>query len=244
MFNFGIVFLWGDMQMDLKQMKELFWLNSLVIPPMVLEYYSKIGLDEVELAVLLHILSETNDRLKSRDISIDGFENKMSLSVFQIKSVVARLIEKNILGITKDKHGNDVFSLEGLWTRLFEAWNAEKSLGNKTVKNNLVSDFENEIGRKLSPIETQKLKSWSEEGFSDELILAALERAVYQRVLSFKYIDSILFSWRKKGISTLNEVIENDRRFKNNKIKSTHNHFLKDNNNNGEPDKFEDIYVT
>ena len=67
-------------------------------------------------------------------------------------------------------------------------------------------------GRSLVPAETAYIDKWrSEYGFSSEVITAACERtiqAIHQP--KFEYINSILTSWRKNHVSTLEDIARLD----------------------------------
>ena len=67
-------------------------------------------------------------------------------------------------------------------------------------------------GRSLVPAETAYIDKWrSEYGFSSEVITAACERtiqAIHQP--KFEYIDSILTSWKKNHVSTLEDIARLD----------------------------------
>jgi DNA replication protein len=75
--------------------------------------------------------------------------------------------------------------------------------------------FEQEFGRALSPIECQMLARWmDEDGYSEELIEAALREAVFCGKVNFRYIDRILFEWQRNNIRTAEEAVEYSRKFR------------------------------
>ena len=67
-------------------------------------------------------------------------------------------------------------------------------------------------GRSLVPAETAYIDKWrSDYGFSSEVITTACERtiqAIHQP--KFEYIDSILTSWKKNNVSTLEDIARLD----------------------------------
>lgn len=67
-------------------------------------------------------------------------------------------------------------------------------------------------GRSLVPAETAYIDKWrSDYGFSSEVITAACERtiqAIHQP--KFEYIDSILTSWKKNHVNTLEDIARLD----------------------------------
>ena len=65
---------------------------------------------------------------------------------------------------------------------------------------NIVTIFEEQFGRPLSPIELNIIKDWKESDYSDEMIVKALKEAVKSQVLNFRYVEGILNNWAKNGI--------------------------------------------
>ncbi|MDX1770521.1 MAG: DnaD domain protein, partial [Planococcaceae bacterium] len=67
--------------------------------------------------------------------------------------------------------------------------------------------FEQEFGRFLSPMESETISMWfDQDQLSPELIRAALKEAVLAQKMSLRYIDRILFEWKKKNVKTLSDV--------------------------------------
>lgn len=61
-------------------------------------------------------------------------------------------------------------------------------------------------GRSLSGMDYDTINAWLASDFSQELILGALDEANYNGVSSLRYIDKILFEWKKKNLKTMQEV--------------------------------------
>ena len=83
------------------------------------------------------------------------------------------------------------------------------NLGKETHDENILELIEQEFNRKLSPMESEYVKSWQNENYSDELIKEALKEASLYGVNNLRYIDKILFDWNKKGFKTKQDVINN-----------------------------------
>ena len=59
------------------------------------------------------------------------------------------------------------------------------------------------------------INNWLSSNYSEELILCALKEAVYNGSTSnLRYIEKILFEWKKKGIKNSEDVEKNKREFK------------------------------
>lgn len=71
----------------------------------------------------------------------------------------------------------------------------------------LVTDFERELGRFLSPFEIEDLqKTIEDDKVSVDLVRAALKEAVFNNKTNWKYIQAILRNWRREGITTVAQV--------------------------------------
>lgn len=68
-------------------------------------------------------------------------------------------------------------------------------------------------GRNLSATERSYVESWLDMGFDAEAIAVAYDRTVVKTgSLQWKYMNSILNSWHGKGLHTVDEITEGDRR--------------------------------
>lgn len=67
-------------------------------------------------------------------------------------------------------------------------------------------------GRSLVPTETAYIDKWrSEYGFSSDIITVACERTIQSiHQPKFEYIDSILTSWKKHNVSTIDDIAKLD----------------------------------
>lgn len=68
-------------------------------------------------------------------------------------------------------------------------------------------------GRELVKSELERINSWLDMGFSEEVISLAYERTVTNTgSLKWNYMDRILQSWKEKSLMTLQEIEEKDSR--------------------------------
>ena len=65
--------------------------------------------------------------------------------------------------------------------------------------------FQYEFNRLLTPLEKEFIDDWKKEGFSDDIIIKALKRAVYNSAVSFRYIYKILQSWKSQETNNVQE---------------------------------------
>lgn len=70
-----------------------------------------------------------------------------------------------------------------------------------TPEMDLLTMFEEEFGRSLSPMELNTIREWKESyGYQEDMIVMALKEAVKGQVLSFRYMEGILKNWAKNGV--------------------------------------------
>ena len=68
-------------------------------------------------------------------------------------------------------------------------------------------------GRELVKSELERINSWLDMGFTDEVIAIAYERTVTNTgALKWNYMDKILHSWKEKNLMTPQEIEEKDSR--------------------------------
>lgn len=125
---------------------------------------------------------------------LHAFNNLLKLDLIQLETV------KDGLNKRCEK-----ISLVPLYQAIFEKTEKEKRNENRET---IYDIFQKELGRKISPFEYDIVNNWLEKGYSDELILGALKEAVFNGVSSLRYIDKILYEWKKKGYKKMGDVTE------------------------------------
>ncbi|MBG9772025.1 DnaD domain protein [Brevibacillus laterosporus] len=89
------------------------------------------------------------------------------------------------------------------------------SLDEEQQPDSLYTQFEQTFGRPLSPIEVETLQIWAEEdGYAEELIIAALREAQFVGKLFIRYIDRILLEWQRNQVNSVEEAREYSQRFR------------------------------
>ncbi len=202
------------------------------VPNLLLDNYKKIGIDETELVLLIHLLY-----FQSRDNYFPStvlLEEKMSSSSDKIMETLQGLLHRGFLLIEDgldEKSGliYERYNLEPIFIRLFAHLEQEADKRTISVRQedkekeitNIFKSFEQEFGRALSPIEIELISTWlDKDRHGPEIILYALKEAVFSNKLSFRYVDSILLDWQQKGIKNLEQVREHVKKFRNAKASS------------------------
>jgi len=182
--------------------------SPLVIPKVLLMNYSKLKIDEKSLVVLIYLMNDKTGAFNPKQISDD-----LNIPMAEILQVIDGLCTNDIISIELKKV-NDVreefINLEQLYTKLaYFVVNEEEVV--ETVKSSNIYDiFEQEFGRTLSPIEYELINGWLEADFKEDIIIMALKEAVFNGVSNLRYIDKILYEWKKKGLNS-KEAVENNR---------------------------------
>lgn len=213
----------------------LFFSGVVSIPKYLLTHYTEIGLTDREMMVLIQILCEAESNPYP---SIAILASRMTATPADIEEVVGRLVERKLLTIERywnhsDQKWDNTYSFVKLIDELAELWAIERSQqleeerslkkhqskpqAVSTPKNpsmeNLVHAFEQELGRLLTHLECENLDRWLSSHFSEEIIIEALRRGVSAGIRNFRYLDSILREWEKKGLRTRAEIEAEDAYF-------------------------------
>ncbi len=187
--------------------------NNVTVPRLLLTNYKKLDINEVDVIVLIYLLNEKELVFNPKKISAD-----LNMELEKVLTSIDNLISKDVIAletVKKDNVHNEYISLNNLYNKLaFKVLNEEI----KETKNNLFDVFEKEFGRTLSPIEYELIGGWQDGEFTDELIVLALKEAVYNGVFNLRYIDRILYEWKKKGIKNKTDIEKDRQSFKNKKI--------------------------
>ena len=176
--------------------------KSLIINSFFLKSINKLNLELKEFLLLVYFINDNDKAFDVKKIS-----ETIKLSESDVLSSFNSLIKKKLIGVESKKNNNGKISeyikLDYFYNVLEEDAKIEK---NEEKRDNIYSVFEKEFARPISSIEYEIIKAWLEKDFPEELILGALKEAVYNGVHNLRYIDKILYEWRKKGFKTMKEV--------------------------------------
>lgn len=183
------------------------------VPRELILNYKKMDLDEKSLVVLIYLINSKECIYNPKKICED-----LDLDMNDVLIIVNTLKEKELISLKFkkiEKFREECIEIDKLYEKIAYKLLDEKE---KEVDNKLYETFEKEFGRSLSPMEYEILSKWQESGFSDEIISLALAEAVYNGVFNLRYIDTILFDWKKKNINS-KEDLEKTSKLKSNDTK-------------------------
>jgi len=207
----------------------LLFSGSVSIPNFILNHYSELGIGHKEMMLMIHMMTELST---NSDCIDEQIAKKMGLSVEEYNIIIQNLQTRGLLSVNSRKAKNRTnreYDFSGLIDQLLELWGINEfkqmaagngSKGKQSTENmpdlslaKLTSVFEQELGRPLTGLECEHIEKWLMASYSEELIIEALRRGVGAGIRSFRYLDSILREWEKKGIKTRLEVEAEDQNF-------------------------------
>lgn len=191
----------------MKQVMELMRMRAYQIPSFVFNNYKKLKMTEKELIVLIYMY---NSQVYFNPKAIS---NDLGIKLDNVLEIVESLEEKSIIridAVDKDNLRCEMINYDPLYEK------CSFLLDDKNDNKDIYSKYEKELGRPLSPMESEIISKWLEE-YDEELIILALKEAIYNGTTNFRYIDRIIFEWHKKGIKTEKDIIENRKKYKNDK---------------------------
>jgi DNA replication protein len=199
------------------------WLRegSINIPAALLTEYKNMHMSEQELVLLLqviHFADKGNEFPTPAELS-----GRMAVSAFDCTEMLRTLIQKRLIEIKDGYSAEGIrfekYSLEPLWEKLIDRFlQSRKQVrvhARQVEETDLYSCFEEEFGRPLSPFECETLAMWMDDDQHDPVIIkSALREAVISGKLNFRYIDRILFEWKRNGIKTIEQAKSYGRKFR------------------------------
>jgi len=181
--------------------------NDLLIPKLLICNYKKLKLTSEELILLIYIINDKELVFNPKKIS-----NEIEFNLEEIMTLFESLITKDILKLDNKKINGMIvenINLDGLYNKMCNLIIIEEEPKETTI----YDTFEEKFGRTLSPMEYAIIGGWLDLNYTEELILMALDEAIYNGVYKLNYIDKILFEWNKKGIKNKEDKSKNDLEF-------------------------------
>ena len=186
--------------------------QPIIIPKVLLKYYTKLNITEEELIILICIINKGDKIVYDPGL----FTEEIGMKPYKAMQILNDLSEKAILEIKVENNPSgkkeEYIYLDLLYNNLFNIIIDKNH--EATINTDLFTLFETELGRTISPMEVEIIKEWLHDGNSEELIKEALKEAIYNNARNLKYIDRILFNWRTKGIKTKKDILEEKKNYR------------------------------
>lgn len=199
--------------------------GSVNVPHLFLTSYVRLGLSETEAMLLIQLMTFIQRENKDFPTLVE-LRARLAASEDVVIKSWQRLLTEGYLSI---EEGQDALSgvryerynLDALYAKLAAVWVEDNGEPYKEKprkpeqEKNLFSVFEKEFGRPITPMELETISGWlDQDGYREELILAALKEAVFAGKVHFRYIDRILLDWQRNRIQTVEQAKEHGQRFR------------------------------
>ncbi|MBS4750552.1 DnaD domain protein [Carnobacteriaceae bacterium zg-ZUI78] len=179
----------------------------------LLTYYTQLGMTNDELALFLQF-----EYVANQDLTIVA--KNMGISEQIVLKILQNLMTKQLVVMQQIVLGDGKidlqYSFEPMYQKLVTLLMQAPQNKKETVNaSDIVSIFEQEIGKPLTPMELEMLQGWLfEDHYEPDLIKLALKEASLNQVTSLKYIDKILLSWERKNIKTVAQAQKQSEQFR------------------------------
>ncbi|MDA7025608.1 DnaD domain-containing protein [Bacillus sp. CLL-7-23] len=196
-------------------------MGSMSIPNLLFMNYRELGLDETEFILLLNIKMHVEKGAFFP--TPEELCKTMTIPPEHCMNMLRMFIQKGLILIEEceDQEGikYEKYSLEPLWSKLFDflelAEKKKQDEQHEEEQKSIYTIFEEEFARPLSPLECETLSIWIDQDHHDvQIIKQALREAVISGKLNFRYIDRILFEWKKNGIMTVEQAANYSQKFR------------------------------
>ena len=199
--------------MNDEQLMEILATEPFSIPGLLFDYYHEIGLTDIQMMVLMQIMKRKREGADF--VSPDLLAPQMSMDEQQAAKILQQLLQGHMIEIVETKQSDGkigesvsllpVYRKLSQWLLTQQQNHEEKD--EKAEAGKLYERFEEEFARPLSPMELEMISMWlDDDGHEPFMIEAALREAVVSARVNFRYIDRILYDWKKKGVKTLEEA--------------------------------------
>lgn len=183
------------------------------VPSYLFKYYNQLHIADDEALILLHLCSFIEEGVEFP--TPHDFSTRTKFSPNDVSVKLQRLMQKGAIEIIQEHDATgritEKYSIWPLWERILHLLTSEnvkqQEVSQQLSEAEIYKLLEQEMGRLLSSIELETVGMWlDQDGHSPDIIKAALREAVLAGKLSLRYIDRILFEWKKKNITSLKQI--------------------------------------
>lgn len=201
------------------KLTELLKKGNFVVPYYLFQLRDKFSMSLEEFIFLMYLINVNSKII----FDLEKISNDLNIKLEEIMIMVDSLSEKKYLSVDVIKNDNGIMeeyiNLDLFFDKVTMLLVDEINQVDDSVKVNVFEKIEQEFGRTITSIEYEIIKSWLENGVSEELILEALKEAVFNGVSNLRYIDKILYEWTKKGFKTKEDVEKHQLKYREEKKK-------------------------
>lgn len=206
--------------MKVDKLMDIFKMGNFVVPIYLFQLREKFELPLEEFIFLVY-LSNFEERFIFDPVKLG---NQLGVSLEDVMVYIDHLTELNYIkmDVVKNDKGviEEFISIGPFYEKIskflvedISNTEIEEKQEKKTIYDKVADGF----ARPISSIEREIIGSWVENGFSEELILAALKETVFNGVSNLRYMDKILYEWNKKGYKTAADVDSSKQKYQEDK---------------------------
>ena len=192
-----------------KKLIELYKSGHMVIPLYLLKNYKDLKLDLDEFIFLMYLYNKGDNEL----FDPVKISNDLNIPLKDVMKYISTLTDKKMLKVDVVKNDKnileDIIDLDDFYRKISLKMVSNVNDNLDELNSSVFTFIEKEFGRTLSPMENEIIKSWLENGSSEELVREAVKEATFNGVNNLRYIDKILYEWEKKGIKNKEDVDKN-----------------------------------
>lgn len=177
--------------------------GNIVIPLYILKSFKKLNLTMDEFMFLMYLYNK-QDKI---DFNPDKIANDMNIDIMEVMGYISVLTDKGYLTLDVIKNNNileEVINLSNFYEKISTI--LIDSEEEKKDQNNILKYIEKELGRPLNTVEINTIDTWINNNISESLIKEGVRIAINDGVYSLKYIDRILFDFKNRGITTVEDI--------------------------------------
>jgi len=194
--------------MNSSKLIDIFKDGNIVIPIFFLKNYKEFKLSYEEFIFLMYLYNLGNKFL----FDTNKFSSDLNLNVKEVMMNISNLTDKGFIKVEVLKNDKDIMEevvvLDDFYQKL-TSFTIDKVNNTKSDDSTVFELIEKEFGRTLSPIEIEIIRAWLDNNINEVLIKEALKEATFNGVSNLRYIDKILYEWKKKGIESVEDVEKN-----------------------------------
>lgn len=204
----------GGVRLSEQQQRLQTWIErgNVSVSQLFFQYYKQLNISDVDAMLIMHLQAFHDEKeLFPTPIKI---AERMNLSADAISATMQRLMQAGFIEIVQNISDGVLYehiNLMPLWNRILDCMMSEKQEVAQQkadfAEGELFRLFEQEFGRLLSPMEAETVSMWlDQDHHSPLLIRKALMESVLSQKVNMRYIDRILFDWKKNNVKTLEDA--------------------------------------
>ena len=163
----------------------------------LLEKYSSIGLDEIDVVLVMNIYEGIQNGYAVLDV--EHLSSRMTISSDEVSERIVRLVNEDYISLEmEDMKGPETISLDSLFHKLAYCLESKEVITKKEEQSDTVKEvasfIEKELNKILSPSDLQIIKRWFYDyKYDKDEVLEEILNALKYKNRGINYIDSSLY---------------------------------------------------